>query len=63
MAGVRGMRKSCAGMSNSEVKAIVGKKYKDFCRYRWELASMMPDYKLALFKERAFDGSRFSQEM
>ena len=57
---IRG-RGACTGMTDKEVQEVVIKKYSNFCTYRYELASHMPDYSKNLYKRRIFDGLYFDQ--
>lgn len=59
MAGVKGMKGHCTGLSDAEVRIIVEKQYREFCLYRNELTSLMPDRRTSLFSKRSFDGRHF----
>ncbi len=45
--------------SRNKLQDIVNKQYADFCIYRTEVFSYMPDYKRNRYVQRRFDGQFF----
>lgn len=61
MAGIKGMKHACAGLTDEEVQEIVSQQYADFCKYRPLIHSLMPDRRISLFSRREFSGAYFEK--
>ncbi len=46
-------------MTDAELAPIIQRQYTDFCVYRSQIASLMPDYRLGTYTKRTFDGKFF----
>ena len=51
---------ACKGLTDVEIEVKVNKMYKDFCKYRYEIAHYMPDQRTGLYTARIFDGRFFN---
>ena len=61
MAGIKGMKQACQGMTDDEVAIVVAKMYSDFCKYRYEIGSKLPDSLINQMKKKWYTGSWFHE--
>jgi len=61
MARTKGALSATRGMSDKEVSEWNKQHYNYFCKYRHELSSKMPDFRINVFTKRIFDGLYFTQ--